>query len=160
MLYSGFLEHLSRSSRGDLQSFHTGRLLLHTRQPMRRTSRCEDTLRPASSARHKQAMRPQQLAQHHAYPWLHQSSFSAMRHRRGKGSGVKLTGNKPNQSRAVTKGTRAISTVSHPTGWLRARNFHYNFSKGGRKGGKMFHKSHIKAPTQDALSHNQKSVSG
>lgn len=67
---------------------------------------------------------------------LAQSASSAVRSRRGKGSRVKLTGNKLNLSRAVTKGTRDISTVSHPRGWPRARNFHYNFSKGGRKGGK------------------------
>lgn len=67
---------------------------------------------------------------------LAQSASSAMRSRRGKGSRVKLTGNKLNQSPAVTKGTGDISTVSHPTAWPRARNFHYNFSKGGRKGGK------------------------
>lgn len=91
---------------------------------------------------------------------LAQSASSAMRSRRGKGSRVKLTGNKLNQSRAVTKGTRDISTVSHPTGWPQAQNFYYNFSKGGRKGGKMFQKSHIKAPTQDALPYNQKPVRG
>lgn len=55
----------------------------------------------------------------------------------------------------LTKGTRNISTVSHPTGWPRARNFHYNFSKRRRKGEKIFHKSIIKAPTRDALLYNQ-----
>lgn len=67
---------------------------------------------------------------------------------RGAKSRVKLTGNKLNQSRAVTKGTRNISTVSHPTGWPRARNFHYSFSKGGRKGRKYISQKHYQGPNR------------
>lgn len=83
-------------------------------------------------------------------------SVNLLSHKTGAraGSKIKLTGNKPNQSRALTKGTRNISTVSHPTGWPRARNFHYNFSKRG-KGEKIFYKTIIKAPTLDALLYNQ-----
>lgn len=76
----------------------------------------------------------------------------------GQGSRVKLTGNKLNQSRTVTKGTRNISTVSHPTGWPQAQNFHYNFSKGRRKGRKKcFRKTLSRPQPRMPLSHNQKS---
>lgn len=87
------------------------------------------------------------------YITLAQLTSWAIKEGRG-GSKIKLTGNKPNQSWTVTKGTRNISTVSHPTGWPRARNSHYNFSKRGRRE-KIFHKTIIKAPTLDALLYNQ-----
>lgn len=137
MLYSGFLEHLREGNRGNLHSFHTVHRLLHSEaqgRRMRKTSRCKDMLLLASSARHRS---PRGLSSLHNI-MLNLGSIGLLSHegRRGKGSRVKLTGNKLNQSRAVTKGTGDISTVSHPTAWPRARNFHYNFSKGGRKGGK------------------------
>lgn len=157
------LEHPSKSSKGTLHSFYTARHLLHSKAHAANEENI--TLqRHASPCFLCQAQGVHEASAACTTPCLTlvQSTSSAMRmrSRRGKGSRVKLTGNKLTQSRAVTKNTRDISTVSHPTGWPRAQNFHYSFSKGGRKGGKMFHKSHIKAPTQDALPHNQKPVRG
>lgn len=85
---------------------------------------------------HSESTRLQQLTQQQALATLAGSASSAERPRRGEGSKIKLTRNKLNQSWAITKRTRNISTVSHPTGWPSAQNFHYNFSKERRKGGK------------------------
>lgn len=157
MLYSGFLEHLREGNRGNLHSFHTVHRLLHSEaqgRRMRKTSRCKDMLLLASSARHRS---PRGLSSLHNI-MLNLGSIGLLSHegRRGKGSRVKLTGNKLNQSRAVTKGTGDISTVSHPTAWPRARNFHYNFSKGGRKGGKKCFTKAISRPQPRMPCHTTK----
>lgn len=78
----------------------------------------------------------------------------------GGESKIKLTGNKANQSPAVTKGTRNISTVSHPTGWPGARNFHYNFSKRREEGEKNIAQEHHQGPNPGCPAAQPKFVRG
>lgn len=81
-------------------------------------------------------------------PCLNLGSISLLSHEEqaGQRNRVKLTGNKLNQSRAVTKGTRNVSTVLHPTGWPWAQIFHYNFQREGEKKEKNVSQKHYESP--------------
>ena len=72
--------------------------------------------------------------------------------------GVALKSKKKKSGR-VAKGTRNISTVSHPTGWPRARNFHYNFSKRERRR-KHISQKHYQGPSPAYHAAEPKSVRG